>query len=110
MQQSISRLQAELKPHLKTSESRLLHPVDLRNRSGEHLSRNYFGNEVTVASADPVQIADLLGLNGLSLAASSIRQPIERTNLASIANVTTLGTMMGPTEKLLFRPSGGLLE
>ena len=107
---SVLRIRVELKPHLKTSESRLLHPVDLRNRSGEKVSRNYFGNAVTVASAGPVQIADLLGPNGLSFAASSIRQSIENTTLASIANVTALGTMMGPTEKLLFRPSGGLLE
>ncbi|KAM0795816.1 hypothetical protein BDR22DRAFT_893795 [Usnea florida] len=91
-------------------ESRLLHPVDLRIRSGERVSRNYFGNAVTVASAGPVQIADLLGPNGLSIAVTSIRQSIENTTLASIANATALVTMMGPTEKLVFRPSGGLLE
>ena len=106
---SVLRIRAELKPHLKTSESRLLNPVDLRNR-GQGVSENYFGNAVTVASAGPLQMADLLGPDGLSFAASSIRQSIENTTLASIANVTALGTMMAPTEKLLFRPSGGLLE
>ena len=107
---SVLRIRAELKPHLKTSESRILHPVDLRNRPGQGVSKNYFGNAVAVASAGPVQMADLLSPDGLSFAASSIRQSIENTTLASIANVTALGTMMAPTEKLLFRPSSGLLE
>ena len=107
---SVLRIRAELKPHLKTSESRLLNPVDLRNRPGQGVSKTYFGNAVSVASAGPVQMADLLGPDGLSFAASSIRQSIENTTLASIANVTALGTMMAPTEKLVFRPSGGLLE
>ena len=107
---SVLRIRAESKSHMKNGESRLLHPVDLRNRHAQEVSSNYFGNAVTVASAGPVQMADLLGPDGLSFAASSIRQSIENTSLASIANVTSLGTMMGPTEKLLFRPSGGLLE
>ncbi|KAL8717639.1 MAG: hypothetical protein Q9225_005128, partial [Loekoesia sp. 1 TL-2023] len=59
--------------------------------------------------ARPVQMADLLGLVGLSFAASSIRKSIESTTLASIANLTALATMMAPTEKILFRLSGGLL-
>ncbi|KAI1502201.1 transferase family-domain-containing protein, partial [Biscogniauxia marginata] len=107
---SLMRVRAELKPHLKPRESRLLHPVDLRYRTESGISRNYFGNAVTVASAGPVQMADLLSSDGLSLAASSIRQSIENTTLGSIAHATALGRMMMPTEKLHFMPSGGLLE
>jgi hypothetical protein len=107
---SILRIRAALKPHLSEGKSRLLHSVDLRKRPGQGIPDNYFGNAVSVPSVGPVQMTDLLGPNGLSFAASSIRQSIENTTMASIANVTALGAMLAPTEKLLFRPSGGLLE
>ena len=95
---------------MKNCDFKLFHPVDLRNRHAQGVLSNYFGNAVAVASAGPLQMADLLGPNGLSFAASSIRKSIENTSRASIASVTSLGTMIDPTEKLVFRPSGGLLE
>ena len=107
---SVLRIRAELRPHLRTSESRFLHPVDLRSRASMEISPNYFGNAVTVVSAGPVRTADLLGPDGLSCAASSIRSSIEQASVASIATATALGHVLGPTEKLVFRPKGGLGE
>ena len=107
---SVLRVRAEMKPHLRAGESRLFHPIDLRSRAGTDIPDNYFGNAVTVASAGPLPMADLLGPDGLSFAASSIRESIEHTSLTSIANATAIGHMMGPTEKLVFRPRGGLAE
>ena len=106
---SIISIRAASKPHLLTTRSRFLHSVDLRKRPGQGIPDNYIGNAVAVASARPVEVADLLGPDGLSLAASSIRRSIEDTTVDSVANLTALGTMLGPTENILLRPSGGLL-
>ena len=106
----VLHIRAEMKPHLQTGESRLLHPIDLRSRAGSAIPKNYFGNAVTVASAGPVPMVDLLGPDGLSCAASSIQTSIEQASVASIATATALGHMLEPTEKLVFRPRGGLGE
>lgn len=106
---SVMRIRTEMKPQLKTSESRFLHPIDLR-RPGQGVPKNYFGNAVQVASAGPLQIADLLSHDGLSLAASSIRQSIESISLVTITTVTALNTMVSASERVVFKPSGGLLE
>lgn len=106
----VLNVRAELKPHLQKGESRLLHPIDLRKRGGTEIPQNYFGNAVTIASAGPIRTADLLGPDGISWAASSIRASIEQASVASIATATALGHMVGPTEKLVFRPTGGLGE
>ncbi|MDI1488082.1 MAG: hypothetical protein OHK93_007356 [Ramalina farinacea] len=106
----VLHIRAEMKPHLQTGDSRLLHPIDLRSRGGTAIPKSYFGNAVTVASAGPVRMADLLGPDGLSCAASSIRASIEQASVASIAPATALGHMVGPTEKVVFRPKGGLAE
>ncbi|KAI1396513.1 transferase family-domain-containing protein [Hypoxylon fuscum] len=107
---SVVRVRTELNPHLKTSNSRLLHPVDLRHRPESGISEKYLGNAVAVANAGPVQVVDLLGTKGLSLAASSVRHSIENTTLASIGDAIALGTKMASTENLIFKPGGGLQE
>ncbi|KAL9112776.1 MAG: hypothetical protein Q9227_003079 [Pyrenula ochraceoflavens] len=104
---SVIRARCTSKPYLNDSKSRILCPVDLRGRG---VDNNYFGNAVSVASAEPVPTKDLLGRDGLSLAASSIRRAIQDISIKSAANVTSLSAMMGPTERLHFMPRHGMLE
>lgn len=108
---SVMRLRAASDTELNNNlSSRFLHPVDLRNRPGSGISKNYFGNAVSVASAGPVPISQLTGRNGLSVAASHIRKSVEGTSQDSIDYVTALGSIMGPSEKMQYRPPGLLKE
>lgn len=104
---SVMRARSEIKPYIKDGSSRTLCPVDLRGRG---VSENYFGNAVTVAKCGPLPVNDLLGPNGQSLAASSIRRAIEKTSVSSLDDVVALGTMMSASERLQFMPPKGLLE
>ncbi|RAL09585.1 uncharacterized protein BO97DRAFT_407536 [Aspergillus homomorphus CBS 101889] len=107
---SVMRIRTARNPSLQDFSSRFLHPVDLRSRPGSGIPKNYFGNAVSVASAGPVPVRELIGPRGLSVAASQIRQSVESTSRASNAAVTALGATMGPTEKLQYRPPGLLQE
>ncbi|KAJ6013600.1 hypothetical protein N7540_008191 [Penicillium herquei] len=107
---SVMRLGAANDPDLSELSSRFLHPVDLRNRPGSEVSKNYFGNAVSVASAGPAPISQLIGPNGLSVAASHIRRSVEGTSQDSIKYVTALGSTLEPSEKIQYRPPGLMKE
>lgn len=104
----LMRARAQLKPQLQDDDTRMLHAVDLRGRAGTALSPQYFGNAVKVVGAGPLPMPELLGPDGLSLAASSLRKSILETTLADIADTAALGAMTGATESLVFFPARGI--
>lgn len=106
----LMRVRVQLKPHLQNESSRMLHAVSLRGRATTGISKQYFGNAVKVVAAGPLPMPELLGPDGLSLAASSLRKSILETNLADTAEATALGAMTGPEESLVFLPARGLAD
>lgn len=106
----LMRVRAQLKPHLHNDSSRMLHAVNLRGRATTGISKQYFGNAVKVVAAGPLPMPELLGPDGLSLAASSLRKSIMETSLADIVDATALGAMTGPEESLAFLPARGLAD
>ena len=97
-------------PDLERGSSRLLHPVDLRNRPQSGVPVNYYGNAVSVASAGSIPVSELVGADGFSAAACAIRRSIESTTQDSIAHLTAVGGLMVENEKLQYRPPGLLRE
>lgn len=84
------------------SQSSFFHPVNLRNRFPAAVPSNYIGNAVGVARAGPLDISCLLGENGLSIAASQIRESIQNVNMDIFSNLAALYQALAPTEQLVF--------
>lgn len=104
---SISRVRRAIHPELASSRSRLIHPVDLRDRDQQGLHQNYFGNAVWGASAGPVPVAGLSGSCGLSLAASAVRQSVLSSSLDLVSRVAALSAITAPSmEKIHFEMDG----
>ncbi|ODM20625.1 hypothetical protein SI65_03678 [Aspergillus cristatus] len=83
------------------SQSSFFHPVNLRNRFPVSVPNNYIGNAVGVARAGPLDISCLLGENGPSIAASQIRQSIQKVNMDIFSNLAALYQVLAPTEQLV---------
>ena len=102
------RARTTLKPSLlKSKEWRFCHAIDLRRRCQEAIGPNYFGNAVAIGTAEPLSVDEILGANGLSLAASSIRYSIDHMDsLTSFRNMTGLDAKLRPEERVLLRAWG----
>ncbi|KAI0877509.1 transferase family-domain-containing protein [Hypoxylon argillaceum] len=107
---SLMSARAQVKPQLRDADSRILHAVDLRGRTEAAPSRRYFGNAVKQVGAGPLPMAQLLGPDGLSLAASYLRKSILETSVADVGGATALAQMMGPSETLVFFPRRGIAD
>ncbi|KAJ5081235.1 hypothetical protein N7456_013473 [Penicillium angulare] len=100
---TVTRVRTQLNPENISSQSRFLHPIDLRSRDPEHkTSPSYFGNAVCPSQAGPINVEMLLAKEGLGTAASLIRKSINEVSMASIENLTTLVASLAPAERLGF--------
>jgi hypothetical protein len=100
---SITRARLHLHPEKKASPSRFIHPIDVRTRDSEHkTSAQYFGNAVIGVQAGPLEAQVLVsnGNQGLATAATFIRQSINSVDITSISHMTSLISLLAPTETL----------
>lgn len=87
----------------KLAYSSLVFTIDLRSRDPEHVTSTcYFGNAVALIQAGPLDAQSLLGGEGISIAASSIRQKINGVTISSIKDLTQLIRCLPPNEKLKY--------
>ncbi|KAJ5573370.1 uncharacterized protein N7459_007797 [Penicillium hispanicum] len=98
---AITRARVQLRPEKSASQTRLLHPIDLRARDPEgRTSKRYFGNGVIPSQAGPLDVNVLLSERGLATASSMIRKSINLTSMASLQDLTLLAKTLEPTERL----------
>lgn len=98
---SITRARVQVNPEKATSQSRFMHPIDLRTRDrGNVTSSRYFGNAIYPSQVGPISAKSLLSEDGLIIASSSIRKSINPVGMDSISNITALVGSLAPTERL----------
>lgn len=103
---SITRARIQLHPEKANSETRFVHPIDVRTRDPENkTSAEYFGNAVIGSQAGPLPASELVAegdrRRGLATAASLVRQSISSVSVSTISHMTSLLTSLPPTEMLL---------
>ncbi|KAK9694437.1 hypothetical protein K7432_013421 [Basidiobolus ranarum] len=100
---SITRARLHLHPEKTNSQSRFVHPIDVRSRDPENeTSEKYFGNAVIGTQAGPLTAQTLVsdGDRGLAAAATLIRQSVNFISLSSIKAMTALTASLSSTEML----------
>ena len=100
---SVTRARVSTAPEKESAHSSLIFTMDLRSRDPEHVtSPSYFGNAVNLIQAGPLDAQSLLGVEAISIAASSIRRNINGVTISSIKNLTQLIRRLSPNEKLKY--------
>jgi hypothetical protein len=101
--QSITRARLEVHPEKANSQSRFVHPIDVRTRDPENrTTKDYFGNAVVGCQAGPLTAQDLVsdGDESFASAAVLIRKSISTVTLSTIGHMTSLIGSLSPAETL----------
>ena len=105
---ALTRARTTLKPSLREHKDWLFyHAIDLRARYRDIIGPRYFGNAVALGITEPLSADDVLGADGLSVAASSIRYSIQHMgSLKSLTNITGLDAKLSPDARVVVQGWG----